>query len=85
MCRELVLSYDAAPGLSERRALLILAQGGVTYILDRDYVSLQFYRELMERCCGFLIRERNNLKWRTLCALEIIAHPVLAHLSQVRD
>ena len=80
-----VLSYDAAPGVSERRALLSMAQAGVTYILDRGYVSLPFYRELMERRCGFVIRERNNLKWRTLCALAIGTHPVLARLRHVRD
>ena len=80
-----ILSYDAAPGLSERTALLALAQAGITYILDRGYVSLPFYRELMERRCHFVIRERNNLQWRTLCALESVAHPVLAGLSGVSD
>lgn len=80
-----VLSYAAAPGVSERRALLTLAQAGVTYILDRGDVSLPFDRELMERRCGFVIRKRNNLRWRTLCALETGAHPVLPRLRQVSD
>jgi hypothetical protein len=80
-----ILSYDTAPGLSERTALLAMVQVGVTYILDRGYVSLPFYRELMERRCGFVVRERNNLCWRVLCALEITTHPVLACLSAVSD
>ena len=80
-----VLSYDTAPGVNERRALLSMVQAGVTYILDRGYVSLPFYRELMERRCGFVIRERNNLKWRVLGALDSAAHPVLAAASCVSD
>lgn len=80
-----ILSYDAAPGTNERLALLALAQAGVTYILDRGYVSLPFYRELMERRCFFVVRERNNLRWRVLCALAVTAHPLLALVQDVSD
>ena len=72
-----VLSYDKSPTSTERASLLALVVAGVTYITDRGYVSLPLYRELMERGAFFVIRERQNLRYRVLAELSL----TLEHLA----
>ena len=79
------LTYDSASSSSEKACLLALAQAGVTYVMDRGYVSIAFCRELMERRAFFVLRERNNLQFRALCELVVETHPCLQRLSSISD
>jgi len=65
--------------------LLDLAQAGLTYVMDRGYVSIAFCRELMSLGAFFVIRERNNLQFRSLCELAVETHPCLQRLSSISD
>jgi hypothetical protein len=80
-----VLTYDAASSSSEKACLLQMAQAGVTYVMDRGYVSIAFCRELMDRRAFFVIRERNNLQFRSLCDLAAETHLCLQRLSSISD
>ena len=66
-----LLSYDRSPTSTERASLLALVEAGITYIMDRGYVSVPLYRDLMERGAFFVIRERHNLRYRVLAALDL--------------
>lgn len=82
-----LLSYDKAPTSSERPNLLALVTAGVTYIADRGYVSLPLYRDIMEARAFFVIRERHNLRYRTLALLDLTlnALPSATLLRGCRD
>ena len=58
-----------------------MAQAGLTYVMDRGYVSIAFCRELMSLGAFFVIRERNNLQFRSLCELAVETHPCLQRLN----
>lgn len=66
-----LLSYDRSPTSTERASLLALVEARITYIMDRGYVSVRLYRDLMERGAFFVIRERHNLRYRVLAALDL--------------
>jgi hypothetical protein len=66
-----LLSCDKSPTSSERPNLLALVTAGVTYIADRGYVSLPLYRDIMQARAFFVIRERHNLRYRTLAWLDV--------------
>ncbi len=80
-----LLTYDAASTSSEKACLLAMAQAGLTYVMDRGYVSIAFCRELIERGAFFVIRERNNTHFRSLADLAVEAHPGLQRLSSISD
>jgi len=80
-----LLTYDAASSSSERACLLQMAQAGLTYVMDRGYVSIAFCRELMDRRAFFVVRERNNLQFRSLCELAVETHSCLQRLSSISD
>lgn len=80
-----VLSYDKAPTCNERRALLEMAEAGVTYIVDRGYVALATYLALIERGAFFVVRERNTLTYRALAAIDIVSHPALVAVCALSD
>lgn len=80
-----LLTYDAASSSSEKACLLEMAQAGLTYVMDRGYVSIAFCRELMNLGAFFVIRERNNLQFRSLCELAVETHPCLQRLSSISD
>ncbi len=79
------LTYDSASSSSEKACLLALAQAGVTYVMDRGYVSIAFCRELMERRAFFVLRERNNLQFRALCELAVETYRCLSPLNSISD
>jgi hypothetical protein len=79
------LTYDHSPTAHERAMLMALVQTGVTYILDRGYISLPACRELIDRGAFFVVRARNNQRWRVLSEIEITASEVLNHLSEISD
>lgn len=79
------LTYDHSPTAHERAMLMALVQAGVTYILDRGYISLPACRELIDRGAFFVVRARNNQRWRVLAEIEITASEVLNHLSEISD
>ena len=46
---------------SERRALIDMAQAGVTYIADRGYMSFQLCHQLVQAQAHFIFRVKTNL------------------------
>ncbi len=80
-----LLTYDAAPSVSERACLLAMLQAEVTYVMDRGYLSLAFCRELMERRACFVIRERNNSRLHVLAELAVETHASLDRLTSLSD
>lgn len=80
-----LITYDAASTCSEKSCLLALAQTGVTYVMDRGYVSIAFCRQLIEKRAFFVIRERNNTPFRTLAELVVETHPCVRQLSSISD
>ncbi len=79
------LTCDKSPTAHERAMLMALVQAGVTYILDRGYISLPACRELIDRGAFFVVRARNNQRWRVLADIEVAASEVLNHLSEISD
>src|SRR5262249_29495643 len=61
------------------------AQAGLTYVMDRGYVSIAFCRELMDRRAFFFVPERNNFQFRSLCELAVETHFCFPRLSSVND
>src|SRR5215470_15625671 len=80
-----LLTYDAASSSSGKACLLEMAQAGLTYVMDRGYVSIAFCRELKSLGAFFVIRERNKLLFRALCELAVETHPCLQRLSSISD
>jgi hypothetical protein len=80
-----LLSYDASSTVSEKACLLAIVQASMTYVMDRGYVSSAFCRELMDRRALFVIRERNNLQYRSLCEIEVEPHCCLERLRSIGD
>lgn len=86
LCPALFLvSYDKSPTSTERRLLLSMVQAGVTYILDRGYVDIKLYMEMIEHNAYFVIRERNNLCFRVVAEINICLNPAYRFLSCVTD
>lgn len=81
----LLVTLDAAASSSERQCVLQLVQAGVTVILDRGYVDVKLYLELMARQAFFVIRERNNLRYRVLAQIPVCLGFTAACLSSVSD
>ncbi len=79
------LTCDHSPTTNERAMLMALVQAGVTYVLDRGYISLPACRELVDRGAYFVVRARNNQRWRVLADIEIAASEVFNHLSGISD
>jgi DDE family transposase len=80
-----LLTYDTASTSSEKACLLAMVRDGVTYVMDRGYVSIAFCRQLMEQGAFFVIRERNNTRFRSLSDLVVEAHPCLQRLASISD
>lgn len=80
-----LLTYDAASTCSEKACLLAMVQAGVTYVMDRGYVSIAFCRQLIEQRAFFVIRERNNTHFRALAELVVQTHPCLQRLVSISD
>lgn len=81
----LMLTYDASSTSTEKACLLAIAQAGITYVMDRGYVSIAFCRSLIDKGAFFVLRERNNTAFRVLCELPVDAHPCLQRLTSIRD
>lgn len=56
---------------SERKALIAMAQAGVTYIADRGYMSFQLCHQLVQLQAHFILRAKTNLLYRTLEPLTV--------------
>lgn len=80
-----LLSYDRAPTQSDRQTLLEMVERGVTYILDRGYVKLRLYLELIERGAFFVIRQKNNLSYRVVAHIDVVSHPALVAVTALSD
>ena len=56
--REIYLTADKSPTTNERNILLKMAKAGVTFVMDRGYVSLEMCVKLIEAGAYFVLRER---------------------------
>jgi hypothetical protein len=81
----ILLTYDRAPTQSDRQALLAMAQSGLTYIVDRGYIKLGVYLGLIERGAFFVCRQKNNLQYRVLAAIDTVQHPALVAVTGLTD
>jgi hypothetical protein len=80
-----LLSYDKSSTANERRLLRRMIQRGVTYIMDRGYLDLALYLEIMTQGAFFIIRERNNLCYRTLAQIEQVLEPGWSFVKEISD
>jgi hypothetical protein len=80
-----LLSYDRSPASRDRQALLEMAEAGITYVCDRGYVLLSVYLGLMTKGAFFVVRERNNLVYRTLASIDVCVPPAFVPLRGVWD
>lgn len=82
---QFIMSLDKSPSQSERRALLDMAVAGITYVLDRGYVHIGLYWQLIDRAAYFVIRERNNLCYRRLAQIPVMIPAGYHFLGAVSD
>jgi DDE family transposase len=80
-----LLSYDKSPTANERRLVRRMIRRGVTYIMDRGYLDLELYLEVMAQGAFFIIRERNNLCYRTVAEMDQILDASFSFVKDVRD
>lgn len=80
-----LLSYDKSPTAHERRSLRALLTSGVTYILDRGYVDLTLCLEIITAGGYFVLRERNNLRYRVLAEVEVQLEAAFHFVHEVSD
>lgn len=80
-----LMTLDKSPTSTERTSLLHMAEAGVTYILDRGYVDLKLYFELMAREAYFVVRERNNLCCQLCDEIHFCLDPGYGFLQPVTD
>lgn len=70
--RMIPIDFQVGSGNScERRALIAMAQAGVTYIADRGYMSFDLCHRLLQAQAHFILRVKTNLLHHTLEALPI--------------
>lgn len=70
--RMIPVDFQVGSGNScERRALIAMAQAGVTYIADRGYMSFELCHRLVQAQAHFILRVKTNLLHRTLEPLTV--------------
>ena len=70
--RMIPVDFQVGSGNScERRALLSMAQAGVTYIADRGYMSFPLCHQLVQAKAHFILRVKTNLLHSTLEPLTV--------------
>ena len=67
---------------SERKALLKMAQAGVTYIADRGYMGFKLCFDLVQKNSFFIIRTKDNLLFETLNNLPVVLPALAMNLFQ---
>lgn len=77
-----LLSYDKSPTTSDRHSLRQMIEAGVTYIVDRGYIDLKLYLEVMAREAFFVVRERNNLRYRVVATITVPLDAALGAVVQ---
>ena len=82
---EIYLTADKSPSSNERQILVEMAKAGVTFVMDRGYVSLETCVKLLEKGAFFVMRERNTLKYRVLAENEIELPESLRMVKKVAD
>ena len=83
--REIYLTADKSPAQNERNILLKMAKAGVTFVMDRGYVSLEICIKLIEAGAYFVLRERNSLKYRVLAENEVELPESLRVVKNIAD
>jgi len=82
---EIYLTADKSPTTNERNILLKMAKAGVTFVMDRGYVSLEMCVKLIEAGAYFVLRERNSLKYRVLAENEVELPESLRLVKNIAD
>jgi Transposase DDE domain len=82
---EIYLTADKAPTTNERNILIKMAKAGVTFVMDRGYVSLEMCVKLIEAGAYFVLRERNTLKYRVLAENEVEVPKSLRMVKNITD
>jgi hypothetical protein len=80
-----LLSYDRSPTAHERQIVRRMIQRGVTYIMDRGYLDLNLYLSIITQGAFFVIRERNNLRYRVLTQIDVTLDSAFGFVQQVSD
>jgi hypothetical protein len=81
--RMIPIDFQVGSGNScERRALIAMAQAGVTYIADRGYMSFALCHRLIQARAHFILRVKTNLLHHTLEALPITMPEAVQSLFQ---
>ena len=85
--RMVAVSLLVGPGNSnERNALRQMLESGVTYLLDRGYISFPLLGEIAAAGSYFVMRQKSNLNYRVLEPLEVsLPEEVAGLFSSVRD
>lgn len=74
------------PDSSERNALRMMFQAGVTYILDRGYMAYDLLRDIIAAQAFVVMRAYNNIVVETISELPIVLPETFTtHWIQVRD
>lgn len=82
---EIYLTADKSPTSNERQILIKMAKAGVTFVMDRGYVSLEICVKLLEKGASFVMRERNTLKYRVLAENEVELPESLRMVKNIAD
>ena len=76
----------ASGNSNERSVLASMLESGVTYLLDRGYVSFPLLAEIAAAGAYFVMRQKSNLNYDIVEALELaLPEQVGALYSEVRD
>lgn len=80
-----LLTYDISSTMTETLAVAAMIEKGLTFVLDRGYVSFKLYCEMIDHGAFFVIRQRNNCHYVVLSEIDIHPEPSLNQVISITD